>query len=133
MQQQKQVLKWSYKLFIKLNIFVSLTKSYSQLQSIIIISSRYSCFFTFLLFFTVGGIIPVFLTILLYRCTSILTVLYFVKDYSSKTQTKHMGSVLSPFFIHFVTALKLPYFTKLRRASIEVQQYRSIVRNDGND
>ena len=77
----------------------------------------------------IGDIIPVFLTVVLYSCTSILTVLYFIKDCSFKAQTKCMSSVLSPFFIHFVTALKLVYFTKLRRVSIEVQKYRSIVRS----
>ena len=62
---------------------------------------------------TQGEIILMFLTILLYFCTSILTVLYFIKDCSFKAPTKCMSSVLSPFFIHFGTALKLQYYTSI--------------------
>ena len=50
-----------------------------------------------------------------------------------KLEAKGTSSVLSPPFIHFVTALKLQYFWKLKRGSMEVQEYRSIVRNEGND
>ena len=48
-----------------------------------------------------------------------------------KLDAKGTSSVLSPPFIHFGTALKPHYFWKLKRGSIEVQRYRSIVRNMG--
>ena len=72
-----------------------------------------------------------FLTILLFFCTSILTLLYLIKYCSFIAQNKHARSVLKPLFIHQVIAQKLSY--EIRRVSTEVPEYRSIVRNDGND
>ena len=59
-----------------------------------------------------GEIILMFLTILLYFCTSILTLLYLVKYCSFRAQNKHTRSGLKPLFIHQVIAQKLSYFTK---------------------
>ena len=72
-----------------------------------------------------------FPTILLYFCTSILTLLNFIEYCIFKAQTNDMSCVSSPLFKHFVTALKLQYLTILRRVSIEVQKYRSKVSNIG--
>ena len=70
-------------------------------------------------------------TIRLYFCTSILTLLIFIKYCSFKARAKDMNSISRPLFIYFVTALKLQYLTKLRRVSIEVENYRGIVRYMG--
>ena len=78
-----------------------------------------------------GMISPIVITILLYFCTSILTLLNFIKYYNFKAQAKGMCSISRSLFIHFVTTLNLQYLTKLRRVSIEVQKYRSRVRNMG--
>ena len=76
-----------------------------------------------------------FLTILLYFCTSILTLLYLVSRkvlqlsslnqmYEERTQaTIHTSGYSSKALVLY----------EIFRVSIEVQEYRSIVRNEGKD
>ena len=65
-----------------------------------------------------------FLTILLYFCTSILTLLYLVKYlnyiYEERNQTTNYTSSYSS---------KALILYEIRRVSIEVEEYRRIVRN----
>ena len=84
-------------------------------------------------FIVLGEIVLMFLTILLYFCTSIRTLLYLVKYCSLRAQNKHMRSGLKPLFIHQVIAQKALVLYDIRKVRIEVQEYRSIVRNEGND
>ena len=69
----------------------------------------------FVYMLTLGEIILMFLTILLYFCTSILsllTLLYIVKYCSFRAHNKHTRSGLKQPFIHQVIAQTLSYFTK---------------------
>ena len=77
---------------------------------------------------SLGEIIPMFLAILLYFCTSILTLLNFVEYFSFRAVKECMKRGLET---PFVWALKLRCFMKYRGTSTELQEYRSIVRNTG--
>ena len=59
---------------------------------------------------TIGEIMLMFLTILLYFCASILTILYFVKCFSFRAQNKLKRSGLKPQLKHQIIAQKLSYF-----------------------
>ena len=74
-----------------------------------------------------------FLTILLYFCTSILNLLYLLKilQLSSLNQMYEERTQVTIYTISYNSKALVLY--EIRRVSIEVQEYRSIVRNEGND
>ena len=63
--------------------------------------------------YTQGEVILMFLTILLYFCTSILTLLNFIKYCSFKAQTNGMCIISRHLFIHFVGEIILMFLTIL--------------------